>query len=100
MLFVLIIITVPTFVFADYVQPICLVDNSLRLGVGNDVFVAGWGKTESGMLPVIDFTHNLLVFLGKLLHLWYNKCLRTYLREHINETNQKTKLDCLYFERN
>lgn len=34
--------------FTDYVQPICMVSNSVRLEDGNQVFVAGWGKTLSG----------------------------------------------------
>lgn len=34
--------------YSYFVQPICLVDNSLRLDVGSDVFVAGWGQTLSG----------------------------------------------------
>ncbi|KAJ8721366.1 hypothetical protein PYW07_002141 [Mythimna separata] len=32
--------------YTYYVQPICLVDNRDRLETGDDVYVAGWGKTE------------------------------------------------------
>ncbi|XP_073949688.1 phenoloxidase-activating enzyme 1-like [Choristoneura fumiferana] len=34
--------------YSYYVQPICLPDGRSRLTVGNDVFVAGWGKTLNG----------------------------------------------------
>ncbi|XP_032514935.2 phenoloxidase-activating enzyme 1-like [Danaus plexippus] len=34
--------------YSYYVQPICLADNSLRLDVGTDVYVAGWGNTLGG----------------------------------------------------
>lgn len=35
-------------VYNYYVQPICLVNNQVRLDAGNKVYVAGWGKTLSG----------------------------------------------------
>lgn len=34
----------------DYVQPICIADNNLRLAPQTDVFVAGWGQTLGGKL--------------------------------------------------
>lgn len=48
--------------YSYYVQPICLVDNSLRLGVGNDVFVAGWGKTESGKSSPVKLKLSLPIY--------------------------------------
>ncbi|XP_046962571.1 phenoloxidase-activating enzyme 1-like [Vanessa cardui] len=48
--------------FTFYVQPICLVENNLRLDVGNDVFVAGWGKTENGKSSPVKLKLGLPIF--------------------------------------
>ncbi|XP_041986648.1 phenoloxidase-activating enzyme 1-like [Aricia agestis] len=45
-----------------YIQPICLVDTSLRIEPGTDVFVAGWGKTLSGKSSQVKQKLNLPVF--------------------------------------
>ncbi|XP_075974162.1 phenoloxidase-activating enzyme 1-like [Anticarsia gemmatalis] len=48
--------------FSYYVQPICLVDESERLTPGNDVFVAGWGKTLDGRNSPIKLKLGLPIF--------------------------------------
>lgn len=48
--------------YSYYVQPICLVDTSARLDVGNDVYVAGWGKTLNGRNSPIKLKLGLPVF--------------------------------------
>lgn len=36
--------------FSDFVSPVCIANSTLRVAPGDDVYVAGWGKTESGIL--------------------------------------------------
>ncbi|CAK1600806.1 unnamed protein product [Parnassius mnemosyne] len=48
--------------YTYYVQPICLVDNSLRLDVGSDVFVAGWGKTLAGTRSPVKLKLGMPIF--------------------------------------
>ncbi|XP_023954804.2 phenoloxidase-activating enzyme 1 [Bicyclus anynana] len=49
-------------VYTTFVQPICLIDNRLRLSAGDDVFVAGWGKTLEGKSSPIKLKLNLPIF--------------------------------------
>lgn len=60
-------------VYNDYIQPICLAKNNQRIVVGNDVYVAGWGKTLEGRNSPIKL---------KLVMPIYNKdeCNRKYRR--------------------
>ncbi|KAI5639875.1 trypsin domain-containing protein [Phthorimaea operculella] len=46
----------------DYVKPICLVDNRMRLDTGNSVYVAGWGKTLNGKSSPVKLKLSLPVF--------------------------------------
>ncbi|KAJ8721368.1 hypothetical protein PYW07_002143 [Mythimna separata] len=48
--------------YTYYVQPICLVDNRERLEAGNDVYVAGWGKTLNGKNSPIKLKLGLPIF--------------------------------------
>uniref|UniRef100_S4PK70 CLIP domain-containing serine protease n=1 Tax=Pararge aegeria TaxID=116150 RepID=S4PK70_9NEOP len=48
--------------YSSYVQPICLIDNRFRLSAGDDVFVAGWGKTLDGKSSPIKLKLNLPIF--------------------------------------
>ncbi|CAB3223237.1 unnamed protein product [Arctia plantaginis] len=48
--------------YSYYVQPICLVDSRERLGVGNDVFVAGWGKTLEGRSSPVKLKLGLPIY--------------------------------------
>ncbi|XP_045768442.1 phenoloxidase-activating enzyme 1-like [Maniola jurtina] len=48
--------------YTTYVQPICLIDNRIRLSAGDDVFVAGWGKTLEGKSSPIKLKLNVPIF--------------------------------------
>ncbi|CAH2076786.1 unnamed protein product, partial [Iphiclides podalirius] len=48
--------------YTDFVQPICLVDTSLRLDAGTDVFVAGWGKTLLGTRSPVKLKLGMPIF--------------------------------------
>nr|XP_021182323.2 phenoloxidase-activating enzyme 1 isoform X1 [Helicoverpa armigera]ATD13324.1 csp8 [Helicoverpa armigera] len=48
--------------YTYYVQPICLVDNRVRLDTGNDVHVAGWGKTLNGRNSPVKLKLTLPIF--------------------------------------
>lgn len=48
--------------YSYYVQPICLVNNQERLLAGNDVFVAGWGKTVQGKNSPVKLKLGLPIF--------------------------------------
>lgn len=48
--------------YTYYVKPICLANNNERLATGNDVFVAGWGKTLSGKSSPIKLKLGMPIF--------------------------------------
>ncbi|KAJ8721367.1 hypothetical protein PYW07_002142 [Mythimna separata] len=48
--------------YTYYVQPICLVDNRDRLETGDDVYVAGWGKTQFERKSPIKMKLRLSIF--------------------------------------
>ncbi|XP_063377145.1 phenoloxidase-activating enzyme 1 [Cydia fagiglandana] len=48
--------------YTYYVQPICLPDGRARLAVGNDVYVAGWGKTLNGRNSPIKLKLKLPIY--------------------------------------
>lgn len=68
--------------YSYYVQPICLVEPNGRLDVGNDVFVAGWGKTLNGRNSPVKLKLNVPIFAK-------NDCASKYRQLGVDLTDRQ-----------